>query len=75
MGIVRLITIALIIYLAIILYKRWAASQQKNVPRQKKINANMVRCEICQLHVPENEALQHNGRYYCSQKHLEQDKS
>ncbi len=75
MGIVRLITIALIIYLAITLYKRWAASQQKTAGTKKAGNTTMVRCEVCQLHVPENEALQYRGKYYCSQKHLEQDKN
>lgn len=68
---IRLIVIALIIYLSLKIFKRWAANK-KNQTQQKTLEKDMVRCEICQLHVPENEALQQNGKYYCSQKHLNQ---
>jgi uncharacterized protein len=33
----------------------------------------MVRCARCGLHVPEREALQHAGRYYCSAQHKLED--
>lgn len=31
----------------------------------------MVRCAQCNLHVPQREALQRSGNWYCSQQHLE----
>lgn len=34
---------------------------------------NMVRCARCGLHVPEPEALQQAGRYYCSEQHRLED--
>lgn len=38
--------------------KRWGGGHQK-----------MVRCEVCGLHVPEDEALSVEGRHYCSEEH------
>lgn len=74
MSLIRLIVIALIIYLLLRIYKRWAAN--KNIHSKKEdrsIKENiMVRCSICQLHVPQNEALEKNGEFYCSQKHLDE---
>lgn len=68
---IRLIVIALIIYLSLKIFQRWA-NNKKSQTKQQVLEKDMVRCEVCQLHVPENEALQHDGKYYCSQKHLDQ---
>ncbi len=74
MGLIRLITIALIVYLVIVLLKRWSASTQKRPQTPPTTdNETMVRCEVCRLHVPQRDALQKSGKYYCCQKHLEQD--
>ena len=74
MGLGRLLIIVIIIWLGYLLYKRIiASSAQKKKPRHPSIK-NTVRCAHCQLHIPEHEALFHNGRYYCSQQHLELDK-
>lgn len=32
----------------------------------------MVRCAHCDLHVPQREALERDGNWYCSARHLEQ---
>jgi len=73
MNLIRLLVIALIIYLIIQIFKRWAAnknaqsnSHQKNLDEEK-----IVACDVCQLHIPENEALQKDGKFYCSQEHLD----
>ena len=71
MNLIRLIVIVLIIYLVIQMFKRWA--QNKNAAssvKQEKLK-NMVQCEVCQLHIPEDEALQRDGLFFCSQAHLE----
>jgi uncharacterized protein len=36
-------------------------------------SGNMVRCDYCGLHVPENEALLSGGRRYCSREHEQLD--
>ncbi|WP_018232365.1 PP0621 family protein [Thioalkalivibrio thiocyanodenitrificans] len=37
-------------------------------------SGNMVRCDYCGLHVPDEEALLSDGRRYCSQEHRELDR-
>ena len=70
MNLIRLIVSALIIYLLLRIVKNWNANKKSttSTPGETK----MVRCKVCQLHIPENEALQNAGDYYCSQEHLEE---
>lgn len=76
MGLFRLIIILAIIYLGYRLYLSWQKSKKKPKPEPPKQVENMVRCHHCDLHIPETDAIEHDGQYYCSQKHLqrEQDK-
>lgn len=73
MNLIRLIVIALIIYLLIQIVKRWVSNKNSQATAQQKIESNMVRCKVCQLHIPENEALQRDGDFYCSQAHLDEN--
>ena len=70
MNLIRLIVIALIIYLLIQIVKKWSANKKSTTSSPDE--TKMVRCKVCQLHIPENEALQKAGEYYCSQEHLEE---
>lgn len=74
MNLIRIIVIALIVYLVIQIVKRWA-SNKTATPSSLQEETKMVRCKVCQLHIPENEALQHSGEYFCSQKHLEESQN
>lgn len=73
-GLVRVILLALLIWLIIRLYQRFKAlGQQRRSTSQKQPTRpieNMVRCEQCGTHVPEKEALEQDGHYYCSRDHL-----
>jgi len=71
MNLIRLIVIALIIYLVFQIFKRWAANKNHHTSQQQNKQKQMVQCEICQLHIPEDEALQRDGKFYCSQNHLD----
>ena len=73
MNLIRLLVIALIVYLVIQIFKRWAANKNLQANARQKIQdeQKMVQCEVCQLHIPENEALQRDGKFFCSQEHLE----
>jgi len=71
MSLIRLIVIALIIYLVIQIFKRWSANKKAQTSALKEKSEKMVQCKVCQLHIPENEALQKDGQFYCSQKHLD----
>ena len=64
MGIVKLLILALLIWLGFVLFKklRRAPSNIENQPSAHK----MLSCSTCATHIPENEAIIHNGKAYCS---------
>ncbi len=70
MGLVRLVVMFIIAWLIYSLTRRWLASldQEQKSGRSAHIET-MVRCADCGLHVPQNEALQAQGKYYCSDEH------
>lgn len=73
MGLARLVVILIIGWLIYSLTRRWLASldqkwEQKKPDRSAHIET-MVSCAYCDLHVPQNEALQAQGKYYCSDEH------
>lgn len=72
MRILILIAIGLLLYVIISNFVR----KQKRLNNENKSEQNaekMVKCHHCGLHILEQEALQSNGKYYCSQDHLEAD--
>ena len=71
MSLIRLIVIALIIYLVIQIFKRWSANKNAQTTVHQEKTQKMVQCEVCQLHLPENEALKRNNKFFCSQEHLD----
>ena len=72
MNLIRIIVIALIIYLVIQIFKRWAANKSSATSTQQE--KEMVRCHVCRLHIPVDEALEKEGLFFCSQEHLENKK-
>ena len=68
MNLIRIIVIALIIYLVIQIFKRWAANKKSATSTLQE--KEMVRCDVCQLHIPIDEALKKDGIFFCSQEHL-----
>lgn len=73
MGLIRLIIIAALIYLAWRVIKRLLAQAR---PAESDNNAGtpqiMVKCAQCGVHVPTPEAFSHNGQHFCSQDHQRQ---
>ena len=68
MALIRLLLIALAIWLFIYFVRRYLA--EKKVSRQNnKAVGQMVRCAYCQLHIPRSEALQDGDDFYCSDEH------
>jgi len=74
-GLLRLIILALIVWLIIRLYRRLTAGSttQQTSDNTTRPVENMVRCETCGTHLPEKIALKKNDHYYCSQAHLPRD--
>jgi uncharacterized protein len=68
----RTLVIILVLVLIVIIAKRLIQKPQPPATRLRK-NEQMVQCASCGIYIPDREALQRAGRYYCSQAHLEQD--
>jgi len=74
MNLARLIVIAVAIWLALYLLRR-LFNRSTPTPTDKTTAGspeNMVRCAQCGLHLPEAEAIAHQGRYYCCEEHRRQ---
>ena len=67
MRILVLIAIGLLLYVIISNLLR----KNRPGPPPKSITEKMVKCEHCGLHILEQEAIQSNNHFYCSQEHLE----
>jgi len=70
MPILRLLLLALLFWL---LYRGVLALLGKARPevirRRSSDGGQMVRCAHCGLHIPQQEALERDGHYYCSEEH------
>lgn len=71
---VRLFQIALVVILAWLAYRvvRQFLARTRTTPKPRPVapGGNMVRCVHCGVHVPETEAINARGRYYCSREHF-----
>lgn len=71
MGLFRLLFWIALIGAAFWLWRRFA--QKKAAPKPRQTTLPMVRCAQCGVHIPQDQALQSQDRWYCSRAHLEQD--
>lgn len=71
MNLIRLLVIAAIVWLTLRIFRNW---QNKNIIAKKKTIKdsqikNMVECSKCGIHLPEQEALKSNNKFYCCEEH------
>lgn len=68
MTLLRLLILAVAIWLLYRMYKNYRARRQQQRPQARV--GNMVACAYCGLHLPENEAIRiSSNESYCSQEH------
>jgi uncharacterized protein len=75
MNLIRILALALIIWLIYRMIKQWLTNKRdRQVESRKETPAvgKMVKCEQCGLHIPEQEAVQSQGRHFCSIQHRDQ---
>ncbi|MGH8501867.1 MAG: PP0621 family protein [Gammaproteobacteria bacterium] len=67
----RLFLILAIVFLAILLWRSLLGKlEARNKSNERKpIAHNMIRCDYCGLHVPEDTIVRLDGRCYCSNEH------
>ncbi len=69
----KLILLGLALWIVLTLLKHRRSVSGPAHPPEK--SANMVRCEICGVHLPEHEAIRSNRLHYCCEAHFLQRKS
>lgn len=72
MNLIRLIILALAIWIAFRIWQNYRAKTTKMPPKAKAI-PDMVPCSVCKMHIPDTEALRKGDKFYCSQQHLDAD--
>ncbi len=68
-GLLRLLAVLFCIWMI------WRFVRKKTTARQSTAqsrNGSMVACEVCGTHVPEDNAINENGHWYCSVAHRDQ---
>jgi uncharacterized protein len=53
-------------------YRWWRVKQHAAVERDAPVQPqveSMVRCAVCGLNLPQSEAMQARGRWYCGEEH------
>jgi uncharacterized protein len=65
----RLLLILILIAIVILALRRLKRSASRPNVRKETATGRMVQCAACGLYLPEQEALMHQGKYYCSQSH------
>lgn len=87
MGLIRIITIAAILYLVYKAARYFADKGRFPVKGDKRKNQDnrgnksnddeknevMVACQYCDLRLPKKQAIEQDGKWFCSQAHLEAD--
>lgn len=74
MGIVRLLIIGVVVWLAFKLLKRLTNRPSISEDRAKDSPAKkIVECKQCGLHIPIDEALPKDSDYFCCSEHRDQN--
>lgn len=73
MGLIRLLLLVAIVWLAYHLYRRWKLGRA-TPPSAPRAASDMVRCRHCGLFLPREQALRDGDHYYCSQAHRQADR-
>ena len=71
MGLIRLVIFAVVIWMFWRLIKNFLAKQAKTYKKtvDKLEKGNIVLCEYCSVHVPEQRAVSHEKLWFCCEKH------
>ncbi len=71
MNLIRLLLLALGVWLLTRVIKRYMASAKRMRNETPRVGT-MVRCAQCGLHVPEADAIKYRDRYFCCAEHRDE---
>jgi len=71
----RILLILILIAIVILAFRRLKRFSSRSQAGKKITTGHMVQCATCGLYLPEQEAISHQGKYYCSQLHRDEHQS
>lgn len=71
----RYLLLIVAIWLGVLIVRHFWRMRRAAQPARELPEQDMVRCAQCGLHLPRQEALQAEGRFYCSDRHRLQDQA
>lgn len=71
-GLLVMLAIWLVFVLARHLYKSNRLQRSSKQTSTQAIYTKTVPCALCGVHTPKTEAIDQNGRYFCSEQHSNQ---
>lgn len=70
MNLIRLAIIGLVVWLLYrMFYRLFSKPTEVEQEKRPNLSRDMVKCAHCGIHIPADEALEQDGRYYCSPEH------
>jgi uncharacterized protein len=69
MNLLRLLIIALAVWIVIVLIRNARGRKQVHEQRPADKVENMVSCANCGIHLPEKDAIREGERFFCSEEH------
>lgn len=67
--IIRLIIFAVLFWAGLKLYRMYREWQLERDQPRRIDDGQMVRCDYCRVHLPENDALRQGNQWFCSLEH------
>lgn len=70
MGLIRFIILAIVIWIIYMMVKRLIAGNAGAEQQEAKPLEDMQQCKYCGVHVPQTDAIENGGDFFCSTQHL-----
>lgn len=70
----RMLLILIALAIIVLVIKRLWLQPRADSQQRRHLSGQMVQCQHCGIYVPEQEAVQHEDQWYCSQEHLQADR-
>ena len=69
MGLIKLIIVLFIGWILYSLFRRWQNQLPKSSSDSDEKIDTMVKCAECGVHVPQQNAIEYKGHFFCSKEH------
>jgi uncharacterized protein len=70
--VIRLVFLLLLLWIVWFMIRNFLNKQARHNQTVRKVTAGkIVKCQYCDLHLPQQEALQHDADWFCTRDHMQ----